>query len=286
MTLTLRTRSQMCTWSRAHNWYKCDNHWGHKTSRPCRRFLLRWSLHGPLCHSPLLFCCSPQLRGKKITQQLKVNNPGGLLDNQTWQREWKTVSQSCAAAKSQQSWRTTGQSNLTERMDGRLLHKPVSQSCAVANSEQSWRTTGQSNLTEKMDGRLFHKLVSQSCAVANSEQSWRATGQSNLIYKRLPDTKASTVWFSYSHNYILANGSVFCSDCQVDCPVTRQNSSYYSWACSSAVFARKRGIWVIVLKRKCLCIKYSSVFFCHFVVLVTYFTDCEALHSLWMLQPK
>ena len=33
--------------------------------------------------------------------------------------------------------------------------------------------------------------------------------------------------------------------------------SYYSWACSSAVFAWKRGIWVIVLK--CLCIKYSNV---------------------------
>ena len=37
------------------------------------------------------------------------------------------------------------------------------------------------------------------------------------------------------------------------------NSSYYSWASSSAVFAWKRGIWVIVLKRKCLCIKYSNV---------------------------
>ena len=36
-------------------------------------------------------------------------------------------------------------------------------------------------------------------------------------------------------------------------------SSYYSWACSSAVFAWKRGIWVIVLKRNCLCIKYSNV---------------------------
>ena len=37
------------------------------------------------------------------------------------------------------------------------------------------------------------------------------------------------------------------------------NSSYYSWACSSAVFTWKRGIWVIVLRRKCLCIKYSNV---------------------------
>ena len=37
------------------------------------------------------------------------------------------------------------------------------------------------------------------------------------------------------------------------------SSSYYGWSCSSAVFAWKRGIWVIVLKRKCLCIKYSNV---------------------------
>ena len=63
------------------------------------------------------------------------------------------------------------------------------------------------------------------------------------------------------------------------------NSSYYSWACSSAVFVWKRGIWVIVLKRKCLCIKYSNVLV-YFVILLTHFTDCEALHSLWMLQPK
>ena len=37
------------------------------------------------------------------------------------------------------------------------------------------------------------------------------------------------------------------------------NSSYYSWACISAVFVWKRGVWVIVLKRKCLCIKYSNI---------------------------
>ena len=62
-------------------------------------------------------------------------------------------------------------------------------------------------------------------------------------------------------------------------------SSYYSWACSSAVAAWKRGIWVIVLKRKCLSIKYSNV-----LAILSYFwlifTDDEALHSLWMLQPK
>ena len=33
------------------------------------------------------------------------------------------------------------------------------------------------------------------------------------------------------------------------------NSSYYS----AVVFTWKRGIWVIVLKRKCLCIKYPNV---------------------------
>ena len=38
-----------------------------------------------------------------------------------------------------------------------------------------------------------------------------------------------------------------------------KNSSYYGWACSSAVFAWMQGIWVIVLKRKYLCIRYSNV---------------------------
>ena len=37
------------------------------------------------------------------------------------------------------------------------------------------------------------------------------------------------------------------------------NSSHYSWACSPVAFVWRRGIWVIVLKRKCLCIKYSNV---------------------------
>ena len=43
------------------------------------------------------------------------------------------------------------------------------------------------------------------------------------------------------------------------CRVSYNNSSYYSWACSSAVFAWKWDVWVIILKRKCLCIKYSKV---------------------------
>ena len=38
-----------------------------------------------------------------------------------------------------------------------------------------------------------------------------------------------------------------------------ENSRYHSWVSSSAVFVWKGGIWVIVLKRKCLCIKYSNV---------------------------
>ena len=69
------------------------------------------------------------------------------------------------------------------------------------------------------------------------------------------------------------------------CHMSSTNSSYYSWACSSAVFRWKQGIWVIILKRKCLCIKYSN-FLGYFVVLLTHFTDCEVLHNLWMLQPK
>ena len=51
--------------------------------------------------------------------------------------------------------------------------------------------------------------VSQSCAVA----FWRTTGQSNSAYKRMAATKASKVWFAYSHNCTLANGVVFSSFC-------------------------------------------------------------------------
>ena len=43
-----------------------------------------------------------------------------------------------------------------------------------------------------------------------------AHGQwSNLAYKQLAATKASKVWFSYSHNCTLADGAVFHSVCQV-----------------------------------------------------------------------
>ena len=48
------------------------------------------------------------------------------------------------------------------------------------------------------------------------------------------------VWYVWVHVYV-----------QCTC-MSWQNSSYFSWACSSAVFAFKRGIRVIVLKRKCL----------------------------------
>ena len=61
----------------------------------------------------------------------------------------------------------------------------------------------------------INKPVSQSCAVAKSGKFWRATGQSNLTYKRLAATKASKVWFSYSHNCTLSNGAVLHSVCQV-----------------------------------------------------------------------
>ena len=63
-----------------------------------------------------------------------------------------------------------------------------------------------------------HKLVSQSCPVVNIEEFWPATGQSNLAYKWLATTKASKVWFSYSHNCTLASGAVFHSVCQVWLP--------------------------------------------------------------------
>ena len=58
-------------------------------------------------------------------------------------------------------------------------------------------------------------IVGVSCAVAKSEIFWRANGQSNLADKRLAATKASKVWFSYSHNCTLASGAVFHSVCQV-----------------------------------------------------------------------
>ena len=60
-----------------------------------------------------------------------------------------------------------------------------------------------------------HKPVSQSCAVAKSGKLWRTTGQSSLAYKRLAATKASKVWFSYSHNCTLSNRAIFHSVCQV-----------------------------------------------------------------------
>ena len=63
-------------------------------------------------------------------------------------------------------------------------------------------------------------------AVAKIYNFWWATGQSNLVYKRLATTKASKVWFSYSHNCTLTNGAVFHAVCQVWLSwVARQNCS-------------------------------------------------------------
>ena len=77
-------------------------------------------------------------------------------------------------------------------------------------------------------------LVSQVMRVlAESEQFWRATGPSNLAYEWLAATKASKVWFSYSHNYTLANGAVFHSVCQVwlsSGPPELFTFSYYAWS--------------------------------------------------------
>ena len=61
-----------------------------------------------------------------------------------------------------------------------------------------------------------YKPISQSCTVAKTEKYfWLATGQWNLSDKRLAATKASKVWFSYSHNCTLSSGAIFHSVCQV-----------------------------------------------------------------------
>ena len=62
---------------------------------------------------------------------------------------------------------------------------------------------------------ISNKPVSQSYVVAKPEKFWWATGQSNMADKWLAATKASKVWFSYSHSCTLANGAVFHSVCQV-----------------------------------------------------------------------
>ena len=71
--------------------------------------------------------------------------------------------------------------------------------------------------------------VSQSCAVAKSEKFWWATGQSNLVHKRLPATNVSKVWFSYSHNCTLANGTVFTSVWFSSGPPECFSFSYCAW---------------------------------------------------------
>ena len=70
-----------------------------------------------------------------------------------------------------------------------------------------------------------YKPVLQSCAVASPEsgQFWRATGQSNLADKRMAATKASKVWFSYSHNCTVYQSSIVSA--KSDCSVARQNTS-------------------------------------------------------------
>ena len=62
-------------------------------------------------------------------------------------------------------------------------------------------------------------------------------GQSNLVYKRLAITKASKVWFLYSHNCTLTSGTVFYSVSQLDCLVARQNFSLLPMAdCETCSF--------------------------------------------------
>ena len=88
-------------------------------------------------------------------------------------------------------------------------------------------------LGQKCSTSSWNKPVSPSCAVAKSEQSWRVIGQSNLTYKRLAATKASKVWFSYSHNCTLVSRAVIHSACQVClvafyCQVYTANDTYNS----------------------------------------------------------
>ena len=92
-------------------------------------------------------------------------------------------------------------------------------------------------------------------------------GQSNLAGKRLNATKASKVWFSYSHNWTSASGAVFYLVCQVlptlrfrthttalwpmqqssilsakfDCPVVRQSISLLATAhdCKTGLFTTR-----------------------------------------------
>ena len=64
---------------------------------------------------------------------------------------------------------------------------------------------------------------------AESEKIWQATGQSNLAYERLIATKASKVWFSYSHSCALANEAAILT-AKFDCPVARQNFSLLATA--------------------------------------------------------
>ena len=75
-------------------------------------------------------------------------------------------------------------------------------------------------------------LVFTSWAVAKSEKFWQATGQSKLAYKCPTTTKASKVWFSYSHDCTSANGAVFHSVCQVwlsSGPQSFFTFSYCTW---------------------------------------------------------
>ena len=60
-----------------------------------------------------------------------------------------------------------------------------------------------------------YKPVSQSCPVAKSEKFWQAMAQSYLMYERLAATKASNVWFPYSHNCTVTSEAVFHSVRQV-----------------------------------------------------------------------
>ena len=54
----------------------------------------------------------------------------------------------------------------------------------------------------------------------------------------------------------------------------QQLSSYYSWACSSAIFVWKWGIWVIVLRRKCFYVSSILTFW-------QFFCTSDSFYQWW-----
>ena len=104
-------------------------------------------------------------------------------------------------------------------------NKSVSQSCAVAKSEKVWRATAQSRAQT-----LVHLLrIRRACAVRSLRKLWvrdwpQHNPQSFLTYKRLAATKASR-----THTTALSpkeQSSILSA--KFDCPVACQNCSLFA----------------------------------------------------------